>query len=560
MGTMARRSCHSGVTSLCYTRKVRRIRPRAWLFAILSGVLQVLIFPNFSLYFLSWVALAPLIYAILKCRDQDVMMVFADGGQFFAPATAWQGFLLGYASGIIWYLGNCNWVFHVMHLYGGLGVATSAVLLVMFSFYVGLYHGLFGFLLALIAARRNGFSLRALVFTPFLWVAVELARTYITGFPWDLLGTTQVDNIPLSRIATATGVYGISFEIALVNTAVAAAFLVPRARRAFLLTASLAAAVALHAGKLLKPAMLPTDRGVTMVQPNLPLVETEWPLDYFEQTLSSLQQLSVRAQNAPPNVPGLILWPESPAPFWVTDLHLRHTLANIARDTNSYIIAGSIGIEHAGDPNRRPDIYNSAAVVAPTGAWIDRYDKIHLVPFGEFVPFQNLISFAKALTHDIGTFQRGHHREPLTLGDMKVGTFICYESIFPDEIRRFANKGGEVFANVSNDSWFGDTGAPRQHLNMARMRAVENHRWLLRDTNSGITSVIDPYGRIVAEAPRNQRVALQGAFALEESKTFYTRHGDWFPTLCAIITLAGLLLRFVEPGDEMPQHPLAVSS
>ncbi len=147
-----------------------------------------------------------------------------------------------------------------MHVYGGIGSPLSVLLLIMFALYLGLYHGLFGLLLAVIAARRNQMNLRALVFTPFLWVAVEMARTYITGFPWDLLGTTQIDNIPLSRIATVTGVYGISFEIALVNTAVAAAFLVPYAKRKLLLTASLSAAIALHAGKLMKPEALPTDQ------------------------------------------------------------------------------------------------------------------------------------------------------------------------------------------------------------------------------------------------------------------------------------------------------------
>ena len=147
-----------------------------------------------------------------------------------------------------------------MHVYGGIGTAMSVLLLLMYSLYLALYHGLFGFLLALIAARRNGFSLRALVFTPFLWVAVEMARTYITGFPWDLLGTTQIDNIPLSRVATVTGVYGISFEIVLVNTAVAAAFLVPRERRNLLLAAVVAAAIALHAGKLVHPPPLPADQ------------------------------------------------------------------------------------------------------------------------------------------------------------------------------------------------------------------------------------------------------------------------------------------------------------
>jgi len=521
---------------------VRRIRPRAWIFACTSGILQVLIFPTPALYLLSWVALAPLIYAILKCREQDVMMVLADGGQFLAPATAWQGFLLGYASGILWYLGSCHWVYHVMHLYGGLNVATSVLLLIAFALYLGLYHGLFGLLLALIAARRNGFSLRALVFTPFIWVGVELARTYITGFPWDLLGTAQIDNIPLSRIATVTGVYGISFEIALVNTAFAAAFLVPYAQRRLLLTAAAAAAIALHAGKLEKPEALPASHGATLVQVNIPIMESDWSLDYLVQTLHSLAALSVRPQ------PGLIIWPEAPAPFWITDLHLRSTLANVARASGSYIIAGSIGIEHTGELERQPSIYNSASVIAPTGEWTVRYDKIHLVPFGEYVPFQTVISFAKALTRQVGTFARGNQRTPLTVGDTKAGTFICYESIFPDEVRRFAKNGGEVFVNISNDAWFGDTGAPRQHLNMARMRAVENNRWLLRDTNSGITAVVDPYGRIVNEAPRNQRVALEAAYALEESTTFYTRHGDWFPIVCAIITVIGMLLRYFGPA------------
>ena len=439
-----------------------------------------------------------------------------------------------------------------MHVYGGIGSAMSVLLLVMFALYLGLYHGLFGLLLALIAARRNGFSLRALVFTPFVWVAVELARTYITGFPWDLLGTTQIDNIPLSRIASVTGVYGISFEIALVNTAVAAAFLVPYARRKVLLTASLAAAITLHAGKLVKPPALPTGHGATLVQSDIPISDSDvWSLDYFVDTLHSLQALSVRPKDEPAGQPGLIVWPESPAPFWTTDLHLRTTLADVARAHDSYIIAGSIGIEHTGIPNRRPDIYNSAAVIAPNGAWTARYDKIHLVPFGEYVPFERLFGFASGLTRQVGTFQRGRSRKPLVVGNIEAGVFICYESIFPNEVRQFAKNGAEVFVNISNDGWYGEGGAPRQHLNMARMRAVENDRWLLRDTNTGITAVIDPYGRVVEEAPRNQRTQLQVAYSLEQGATFYTRHGDWFPLVCAIITLLGLLLRNVEPAEVM---------
>jgi apolipoprotein N-acyltransferase len=257
-----------------------------------------------------------------------------------------------------------------------------------------------------------------------------------------------------------------------------------------------------------------------------------------------------------PNTPALIVWPESPAPFFVTDLHLRGTLGEVARSTDSFIVVGSMGIAHAGEPGRPPDIFNSAALVAPNGAWVARYDKIHLVPFGEFIPFEHLIAFAQKLTREIGTFARGTQRTPLDENGVRLGTFICYESVFPNEVREFALHGATVFVNISNDGWFGPTGAQRQHLNMARMRAVENDRWLLRDTNTGITAVIDPYGRIVAEAPRNQRTSLQAVYSLVESTTFYTRHSDWFPFLCAIITMTGLLLRFREPAEMRQPVPV----
>ncbi len=535
---------------------MRRIRLNAWIFACTSGVLQVLCFPKPALYFLSWIALAPLIYAILQCREQDALLTLADGGKYFAPAGAWQGFLLGYASGIIWYLGSCYWVFNTMHEYGGLSAATSAVMLILYALYLGLYHGLFGFLLALTAARRNGYSLHALLFAPFLWVAVELARAYITSFPWDLLGYTQIDNIPLTRIASVTGVYGLSFEIALVNTVVTAAFLVPRQKRASLLAISIVAIVLLHAGKLYSPPALPTTQGATLVQSNVPILDEPWTLDYELETLRELAALSVRPKATPNGEPGLIIWPEAPAPFFTTDLHVRTTLADIARSTNSGIIASTIGIRGFDNPSGERQIYNAASVIAPNGAWTAEYDKIHLVPFGEYVPFADLLVFAQKLTREVGTFSRGTSRAALQIDGMHVGVFICYESIFPNEVRQFARNGAQLFVNVSNDGWYGNTSAPLQHLNMARMRAIENHRWLLRDTNTGVTAVIDPFGRIVARAPRFERTALQGEYNLESDTTFYTRHGDWFPVACAIVMVLGMLLRWVDKRNQQ----LAISS
>jgi len=512
--------------------------------AILSGVLQVLIFPSPALYFLCWIALAPLIIAILRARDQDAVQLLAEGGSsYLAPASLRQGFALGYASGIVWYLGSCYWVYHAMHFYGGLNAFVSALLLLLFALYLGLYHGLFGILLALSARKRQGYSLRALVLAPFLWVSVELARTYITGFPWDLLGTAQVNNIPLARIATFTGVYGLSFEIALVNAAFAAAALVARRQRATMLIAAVCASVGLQVWQLVPMQTAPPDHYATLVQENLPLQDVRWDEQKEKDVLADLEKFSVAPKGASEEHPGVIIWPEAPAPFFVTDYHFRGAMMEIARQTHSFVIAGSLGIENTGREDVQPDLYNSAVLITPEGRWAARYDKNHLVPFGEYIPFSGLFSFAKSLTHEVGNFKAGKERTVFDLAKHKIGTFICYESIFPGEVRQFADNGADLFVNISDDGWYGNSSAPGQHLNQARMRAIENERWLLRSTNTGITASIDPYGRVVVSAPRNVRAYMEAPYAYVSEKTFYTEHGDWFPIACVIISLLALIVR-----------------
>jgi apolipoprotein N-acyltransferase len=196
-------------------------------------------------------------------------------------------------------------------------------------------------------------------------------------------------------------------------------------------------------------------------------------------------------------------------------------------------------------------IYNSGILVNPAGQMVARYDKVHLVPFGEYVPFRRLFSFAAGLTENVGDFTPGTSREPLQAGDAKLGVFICYESVFPDDIRKFAANGSQVFVNISNDGWYGDSGAYAQHLKQVRMRAMENSRWVLRATNTGVTASIDPYGRIVTSIPRKLRTAMQAPYALTQVTTFYTRHGDWFAYLCAIISVAAVLWAFLlRPGTK----------
>jgi apolipoprotein N-acyltransferase len=495
----------------------------AWLLAIASGVLQILVFPRPSLCFLCWVALTPLLLAILWQRD-----------------SLRKSFLLGYVSGIIWYAGSCYWVYHVMNSYGGLSPLVAFGVLILFCLYLGLYHGLLGLLTALLSRSSRIGPTRTLAFVPFMWVAVELARARITGFPWDLLGYTQIDNIPLTRIATVTGVFGVSWIVALVNCAFTLAIFRFRQQGLRLLLATLAAAVALQSGTFVKPEALRADQSAVLLQENLPVDFADWTAEYYDRTIATLVQLSSSGSHnsqAEQVRANLVIWPESPAPFYSADEKFRHWMTSLASDSGAYLIVGNVGVNSGGDP-RHPQIFNSAVLVTPEGEIKARYDKIHLVPFGEYIPFKSFFVFAEKLTKEVSDFSRGSQRTVFNLGNHKAGTFICYESIFPDEVRQFASNGAELFVNISNDGWFGESGAPGQHLNMARMRAIENGRWLLRSTNTGITGSIDPFGRVVVRAQRNLRTALRAEFGFTNVTTLYTRLGDWFAFGCAIISLA----------------------
>ncbi len=525
---------------ICYADGVLGIHQRAWGLCLVSAVLQILIFPLPGLYFLSWIALAPLLLALTQARSLETLQLDS-ATQRFRPASPLQGFVLGHVCGTVWCAGSCSWVFQTMRQYGGLSAPVAATVTFVAAIYLGLYQGLFGLLFVWIAGERSPVRRYAMVLAPFLWVAVELARTRISAFPWNLLGSCQVDNIPLSRFATLAGVYGVSFEIALVNSALAVAFLLPRPRRNRLVIAALIAAIFLQIGQWIQPPPSAADRQAVLVQQNIPIQPGGgWTAEYFYQTLDDLRRISMTPSAAHPD---LIVWPESPAPFYTTDPIFRQAVGGVARDAHAWVVAGSLGSDPAHMGGSSDTVYNSAALFSPEGELVARYDKVHLVPFGEFVPFRRFLPFADVLTKEIGDFTHGASREPLATSQARLGVFICYESVFPDEVRQYAGRGAQVFVNISNDGWYGDSGAWAQHLQQARMRAVENNRWLLRGTNTGYTASIDPFGRIVAGIPRQVRTRLDAPYALEERTTFYTRHGDWFAYGCAIIFLGAAVLR-----------------
>jgi apolipoprotein N-acyltransferase len=237
--------------------------------------------------------------------------------------------------------------------------------------------------------------------------------------------------------------------------------------------------------------------------------------------------------------PSLIAWPESPAPFRDKDFKFQLAMNSIAQ--TAPVIVGNVGIDEDAAAQKMR-IYNSASVIAMDGHVVGRYDKIHLVPFGEYVPMRNLLFFVRQVTQTMTDMSVGTERKTFRItgktgGPHRYGVFICYESVFGDEVRQFARLGSEAFVNISDDGWYGDTSAPWQHLNMARMRAIENRRWILRDTNNGVTASIDPYGTVRQSIPRHRVDALAAQFGYNSELTFYTEHGDLLAYGCVLVIL-----------------------
>jgi apolipoprotein N-acyltransferase len=447
-----------------------------------------------------------------------------------------------------------------MHLYGNIPSAASLGILVLFSLYLGLYAALFGFLVATLHAK---FSRTTVLFAiPFLWVAVELARARITGFPWDLLGYTQVDNLALTRLAPWTGVMGISFVIAAVN-GLWLIRLEDRGRLIKLMPVGIAVLVVAlatfaavrHRANISEP----TQAVATLLQENLGVGrEGAGNNETKQQMLTSFSKLSLhpvigltskdhQLYGAPLTAHSqVIIWPEAPTDFFDSDPILRHDIGALAQHADAAVIINDVTLAYY--KNGHPSLYNSASFFLPNGDYAGRYDKMHLVPFGEYTPYKPLFFFVGDLLDDL-LFIPGTHRSVFSVGDKKYGVFICYESIFGSDLRQFPLEGAQVLVNISDDGWYGDTSAPWEHLDMVRMRAIENHRWLLRATNTGITVAIDPFGRITATIPRHVRTSVQVPFGYENDITFYSRHGDWFAWFCAVVT--AVLLAFGFTGKKI---------
>lgn len=465
--------------------------------ALLSGCLLILIFPRFNLTWLGPLALAPILVAC-------------------ARELSWKRrFLEGWSAGFVFWFGVCYWIQFVLEAHGGMGRWGGWATFVLFAVLKGLHMAVFAALAGFLMRRRWAIPAVAA-----LWTGLE--RTHGPfGFAWLDLGNAGIDMPVAMRLAPVTGVYGISFVFAMLGCAIALVLL-QRPRRELVWLATIALLFAL-------PAAPVADRGTEhalMVQPNLD-TEMQWTQAYLARVERDLAILS----HAPG--PHFIVWPEVPAPFYPSDPAFRQYVEQLARVEQSYFLFGGVAYNQARAP------LNSAFLYDPSGALIERYDKIKLVPFGEFVP--DIFGWVNRVTKEAGDFAAGTRIVQFPIKGHKLGAFICYESAFPDLVREFPRNGAEVLANLSNDGYFGHSSAREQHLELVRMRAAENRRWILRATNDGITATVDPAGRIVYRGASFQELASDVTFRYLTNLTPYTRFGDWFAwtSLGAALILAG---------------------
>jgi apolipoprotein N-acyltransferase len=490
-----------------------------WILAVLSGLLFAFSFPNAGIGWLIFIALIPLFLALTRARGW------------------WQALFLGWVSQFTAWLIMVPWVVRVMSHYGGLPYVTGVLIFVAMCAILALYGGLFAVLFFRIAP---GTRFHRWLLVPLAWGAIEYARTYLlSGFPWNLIAAAIVDYTPLIQFDRVAGPYALSFLILL--PAITVSWLITARPRGMRLVAVVMPvtilcfiwwATGLVAAKMVvRPATGPTYTAA-LVQPNISQ-EMRWSesstLEIFQRMMNMTEE-AVRAGAT------VIIWPESTVPLsYVTTDFYREAIESASRQYAVDIILGSVA-EDPATPNR---LWNAAFLVSG-GRTIGHYDKIRLVPFGEYVPLRKMLFFARKLVRAVGEFEFGNRDSPL-VGLLRYGPAICYEIVFPQIPRTQVVHGAGVLVTITNDAWYDGTSAPRQHLNQARLRAVETDRYVLRAATTGISAFADPSGRIVEELPMNRQGIIYARFQPRHSSTLYVRFGDWYAWIATVFVLVATL-------------------
>jgi apolipoprotein N-acyltransferase len=488
--------------------------------ALASGLLLCFAFPTVlfgwhapELGGLAWIALVPL---LLVLRTQP-------------PRRA---FLLTFVAGLALYGGSLYWIYGAMHLYGKLPPATSALLLFLLVLALACYTALAPMIARFLELRWRG---PFLVWLPLCWTAVELARNYFPfgGLPWPNLALSQWRALPILQITDVVGVYGLIFLIVWVNAFFAEACARVRGeavvglRSASALTVVLVAAALGYGfwrmGAVEQAFASAPELKVGIVQGNIPQ-EEKWAEEKALANLHKLRQASRELRDAAVD---LIVWPEASFPWPISANAGSIDPQAFGFDaqefgTYPYLLFGTLAERSDGE------FYNSAFLIDAHGTIVDRYHKAHLVPFGEYLPLKKFLFFARKLTAPAGNFIAGTSSAPLTAGDAKLGPLICYEDIFPEIARRFVRSGADALVNLSNDAWYGISSAPYQHIAFSVLRAVENRRFLIRATNTGVSAIITPIGKVQMATGIFENAVIVGTVGLSRDLTAATRLGDWF--------------------------------
>ncbi|MEA2571124.1 MAG: apolipoprotein N-acyltransferase [Acidobacteriota bacterium] len=487
------------------------------LLAALAGVLFAFSFPNVAIGWLMFISFVPLFFAIVRAR------------------SAWRAFFLGWLSQTIAWMLMAPWVVRVMSHYGGLPYIVGVALFMLMCLYLGLYGAVFA---ALVHRLAPGTSFRRWLLVPLAWAAVEYIRTYfLTGFPWNLIAASIIDYTSLIQFDRVAGPYAMSMLILLpATTATWYCLARPTGTRRLVIVGGTCIilfvwwATGLVAAKLIARPTGTPDTTAALLQPNISQ-EMRWNnsnlVDIFKRMMSMTDEALAHGAT-------IVIWPESTVPlsYSSTDFY-REAIESTSRAKNADIILGSV----AEDPQQSSKLWNAAFLVSG-GKTIGHYDKIRLVPFGEYVPLRKFFFFAEKLVHAVGEFEFGAKDTPL-VGRFHYGPAICYEIVYPQIARAQVRHGADVLVTITNDAWYDGTSAPRQHLNQARLRAIETDRYLLRAGTTGISALVDPTGRIIDELPMGRQGIIYAGFHPRHTTTPYVRFGDWFAWFaCAAVAIA----------------------
>jgi apolipoprotein N-acyltransferase len=496
------------------------------LLALLSGVFLALSFPKHGHPAFGWIALTPLVICAWRATSRR------------------QAFFFGLLAGAVYFWGTLYWLIETMTTFGGLSTLTAVFAAFLLVAYLSLFPAAFA---VIVQVSRRGLGAGALALVAPAWVTTELGRQYVwDGFPWALLGYSQVTVLPVAQIASVVGVYGLSGLLAFTAAALAAPLLLAgRQRLAFPAVAVVAVAGCTVWGyaRLDRSALLATGDPVrvAVIQGNI-AQEDKWD-PALRDAITDRYLSMTRAALA--DGATFIIWPESSTPFYFEqDLIRGAAIRRLATEAGATLLIGSDQVEpvQASPAVKRGEsrYYNAAFLIRPDGQIGGVYRKMHLVPFGEYVPLQKLLFFVGPIVEAVSAFTPGEEPALLPVGEHVASTAICYEVIFPSLIRRFVADGSELLTTITNDAWYGRSSAAYQHWEQASMRAIEQGRYLARAANTGISGFVDPYGRVVEKTDLFHEAVVAGDLRFIRERTIYSRTGDLVAWLSLAVTLAAV--------------------